>query len=139
MRFVFLSAVCFLSCVALAVGELVGSSPQHGAGERGRGRINVRCHFQDSVVTNERGTPGQQTSQTCVGAASSALVSAGWRGAIRSPPPAFTTGWAAATQPFVTAETPAFAYGSSARRILLLLCHCGWDASSWEISILAVL
>lgn len=39
VRFVFLSAVCFLSCVALAVGELVGSSPRHGAMEKGRERL----------------------------------------------------------------------------------------------------
>lgn len=31
--------VCFLSCVALAVGELGGGSPRHRAGERGRGRV----------------------------------------------------------------------------------------------------
>lgn len=39
VRFVFLSALCFLSCIALAVGELVSSSPQHGAMEKGRGRL----------------------------------------------------------------------------------------------------
>lgn len=37
--FVFLSALCFLSCIALPVGEFVGSSPQQGAGEMERGWV----------------------------------------------------------------------------------------------------
>lgn len=44
---VFPSAVCFLSCSALADGEVVSCSPQAGAGAGGC----FCCHFQGSTVT----------------------------------------------------------------------------------------
>lgn len=61
VRFVFLSALCFLSCIALPVSEFVSSSPQQGAVEIGRGWWGL-LPFPEQMVTSGCGTPDQQTS-----------------------------------------------------------------------------
>jgi len=111
-------------------------SPTPAWGE-GKGEGYVRCRFQGSVETNERRSPAGRLPKPAVGL--QAVPRFPRVGGERAGPPALTTGLAVATQPFVTAEAPAFADGAPAHHILRLLCRCRWDAGSWETLLLALL